>query len=37
MIAPNLTKAVAANPKVTLVKINVDEFQDLAQKYQVKF
>ncbi|KAI8889749.1 thioredoxin [Backusella circina FSU 941] len=35
IIAPVLSKSVAANPKVTLVKINVDEHQELAQKYQV--
>ncbi|KAI9480924.1 MAG: thioredoxin-like protein [Benjaminiella poitrasii] len=35
MLGPLLTKAIAENPKVTLVKINVDDHQSIASKYQV--
>ncbi|KAI8993349.1 thioredoxin-like protein [Pilobolus umbonatus] len=35
LLGPILTKAVAANPTVTLVKINVDDCPDIAQKYKV--
>ncbi|CAO0793848.1 unnamed protein product [Mucor circinelloides] len=35
MLGPLLTKSVAANPKVTLVKINVDDNQDIAAKFKV--
>ncbi|KAI7906546.1 thioredoxin-like protein [Cokeromyces recurvatus] len=35
MLAPILTKTVAENPKVTLVKINVDDHQAIASKYQI--
>lgn len=36
MLGPLLEKTVAANPKVTLVKLNVDEANELAAKYKVK-
>lgn len=36
MLAPLLTKSVAANPKVTLVKLNVDDAIELAKEYQVR-
>lgn len=36
MLGPLLTKSVAANPNVTLVKINVDDNQEIASKYKVK-
>ncbi|KAI8979358.1 thioredoxin-like protein [Mycotypha africana] len=35
MLGPLLTKTVAANPKVTLVKINVDDHQEVAAKYKI--
>lgn len=35
MLGPLLTKSVAANPKVTLVKINVDDNQDIAAQFKV--
>lgn len=35
MLGPLLTKSVAANPNVTLVKINVDDNQEIARDYQV--
>ncbi|KAI8645430.1 thioredoxin-like protein [Parasitella parasitica] len=35
MLGPLLTKSVASNPKVTLVKINVDDSQDIAAKYNI--
>lgn len=35
MLGPLLEKSVAANPKVTLVKLNVDEAQELAAKFKV--
>lgn len=36
MLGPLLTKAVAANPKVTLVKINVDDNQEIAADFKVR-
>lgn len=35
MLGPVLTKTVAANPQVTLVKINVDDNQEIAAKYKI--
>ncbi|KAJ2962081.1 hypothetical protein NQZ79_g2785 [Umbelopsis isabellina] len=35
MLGPILTKAVADNKKVTLVKVDVDESTDIAAKYQI--
>jgi thioredoxin 1 len=35
MLGPILTKAVADNKKVTLVKVDVDEATDVAAKYQI--
>jgi thioredoxin 1 len=35
MLGPLLTKAVAENPKVTLVKINVDDHQEIAADFKV--
>lgn len=35
MLGPLLEKSVAANPKVTLVKLNVDEANELAAKFKV--
>ncbi|KAI9313427.1 thioredoxin [Dichotomocladium elegans] len=35
MLAPYLQKAVAANPSVTLVKLNVDDAAELAGKYRI--
>ncbi|KAI9496061.1 thioredoxin-like protein [Zychaea mexicana] len=35
MLGPLLEKSVAANPKVTLVKLDVDEAVELAAKYQI--
>ncbi|CAO3654537.1 unnamed protein product [Mucor hiemalis] len=35
MLGPLLTKSVAANANVTLVKINVDDNQEIARDYQI--
>ncbi|KAF7728681.1 thioredoxin 2 [Apophysomyces ossiformis] len=35
MLSPILTKVVAANPKVTLIKVNVDEMQDISADYKI--
>ncbi|KAJ8660514.1 thioredoxin [Lichtheimia ornata] len=35
MLGPLLEKSVAANPKVTLVKLNVDEANELAAKFKI--
>ncbi|CAO3612487.1 unnamed protein product [Cunninghamella blakesleeana] len=35
MLTPILSKAVANNPSVTLVKINVDDHSDVASTYQI--
>ncbi|KAI8060757.1 thioredoxin-like protein [Gongronella butleri] len=35
MLGPLLSKAVEANPKVTLVKINVDDNTDIASQFKV--
>ncbi|KAL0080623.1 thioredoxin 2-like protein [Phycomyces blakesleeanus] len=35
MLGPILTKVVAENPAVTLVKIDVDENTDIASKYRI--
>ncbi|KAI7893567.1 thioredoxin-like protein, partial [Mucor mucedo] len=35
MLGPLLTKSVAGNPKVTLVKINVDDNQEIASKFKI--
>ncbi|ORX46064.1 thioredoxin [Hesseltinella vesiculosa] len=35
MLGPILSKVVEANPKVTLVKINVDDHNDVAATYKV--
>ncbi|CAO3676224.1 unnamed protein product [Umbelopsis ramanniana] len=35
VLGPILTKAVAENKKVTLVKLDVDSAMDIAQKYQI--
>jgi thioredoxin 1 len=35
MLGPLLTKAVAENPNVTLVKINVDDNQEIAADFKV--
>ncbi|ORY95416.1 thioredoxin-like protein [Syncephalastrum racemosum] len=35
MLGPVLSKLVEANPKVTLVKIDVDKANDIAQKYKI--
>ena len=37
MLGPLLEKSVAANPKVTLVKLNVDLASELAGEYKVKY
>lgn len=36
IIGPALSKAVAANPQVTLVKINVDNCEDIAKEFNVR-
>ncbi|CEG68933.1 Putative Thioredoxin [Rhizopus microsporus] len=35
IIGPALSKAVAANPQVTLVKINVDNCEDIAKEFNI--
>ncbi|KAG2231098.1 hypothetical protein INT48_003467 [Thamnidium elegans] len=35
MLGPLLSKSVAANPNVTLIKINVDDNQEIASKFKV--
>ncbi|KAI8391204.1 thioredoxin [Radiomyces spectabilis] len=35
VLGPLLTKAVAANPTVTLVKVNVDKYQELATEFNI--
>ncbi|OBZ90273.1 Thioredoxin, mitochondrial [Choanephora cucurbitarum] len=35
MLGPILSKAVEANPKVTLVKINVDDHQEIASDFKI--
>lgn len=37
MLGPLLSKSVAANPNVTLVKINVDDNQEIASKFKVNY
>ncbi|KAG0173594.1 thioredoxin 2 [Apophysomyces sp. BC1015] len=35
VLTPILTKTVAANPNVTLVKVNVDDMMDISSKYKI--
>ena len=37
MLAPVLQKAVKENAKTVLIKVNVDEAQQVASKYQVSY
>ncbi|KAI9271346.1 thioredoxin-1, partial [Sporodiniella umbellata] len=35
VLAPMLSKVVASNPEVTLVKVNVDDCQEIASEFKV--